>query len=106
MGIRHRVKHNKYNATQTIVDGIRFDSKKEANRYRELKLLQRAGDVVMFLMQVPIRLPGNTTYRVDFQVFWDSGHVSFEDVKGRETEVFRLKKRQVEELYPIELVLI
>ena len=102
--IRHRfAPRNKYNAKPTLVDGIRFDSKKEANRYRELKLLKQAGEVVMMLLQVPFRLPGNTVYRVDFQIFWANGTVTFEDTKGRETENFKLKKRQVEELYPVQI---
>jgi hypothetical protein len=108
---RERMRHNfsrksKYNASPTTVDGIRFDSKKEAKRYGELKLLQQAGSVVMFLMQTPFILPGNTRYRVDFQVFWHDGRVTFEDTKGRETETFKLKKRQVEELYPVEIEVI
>jgi hypothetical protein len=35
----------KYNATPTVVDGIRFASKREASRYAELKLLEAAGQI-------------------------------------------------------------
>jgi hypothetical protein len=101
--MRHKFTQNKFNAKPTEVDGIRFDSKKEAARYSQLKMLRSAGEVVMFLLQVPFILPGNTRYRVDFMVFWSDGRVTFEDTKGRETETFKLKKRQVEELYPVKI---
>lgn len=35
----------KYNATKVTIDGITFDSKHEAERYLELKLLERAGEI-------------------------------------------------------------
>jgi hypothetical protein len=38
-------KRAKYGAEPTVVDGIRFDSKKEAARYQELKLLAKAGEI-------------------------------------------------------------
>ena len=47
---------NKFNARKTVVDGITFDSKKEANRYRELKLLERAGKICCLRLQVPFEL--------------------------------------------------
>lgn len=58
---------NKYNAIKTIIDDISFDSKAEAKRYNELKILQRTGEAKYFLTQVPFRLPGGVTYRVDFR---------------------------------------
>lgn len=99
--IRH-----KYHAKKTIRDGIRFDSKKEAEYYDMLQAKQAAGIVLFFLRQVPFHLPGQTTYRVDFQVFYREGYVEFIDVKGVETEVFKLKKRQVEALYPVEILVV
>ena len=44
---------NKYNARKVTVDGITFDSAKEANRWCELKLLQRAGEIYDLQRQVP-----------------------------------------------------
>lgn len=96
-------KRSKYGAERQTVDGINFDSKKEALRYIELKSLRVKGEVAWFLMQVPFRLPGNTTYRADFLVFWSDGSVTIEDVKGMRTQTYKLKKRQVEELYPITI---
>jgi hypothetical protein len=96
------VRH-KYRAIPTETDGIRFASKKEARYYSELKLRVAAGEVVFFLRQTPIHLPGNTKYVVDFQEFHADGTVHFVDVKGMTTEMFKLKKKQVESLYPIKI---
>ena len=98
-----RKKGHKYNARATVIDGIRFDSRKEGNYYSQLKLRVKAGEVLTFLRQVPIHLPGNTRLVVDFLEFHADGTVHWVDVKGIETEVFRLKKRQVEDLYPFEI---
>ena len=94
---------SKYNAKRTIIDGINFASKKEASRYEELKVLRSSGDILFFLMQVPFHLEAGIKYVCDFLVFWNNGNVSFEDVKGRITPVYRVKKKQVESKYPIEI---
>ena len=100
------VTRHKFNAKPTEVDGIRFDSKKEARYYQELLLRQRAGEVVFFLRQTPFHLPGGVTYRVDFQEFHASGEVRFVDVKGMETKDFIMKKKMVEDLYPVEIQIV
>ncbi len=107
--LRHGIgvrKANKYSAKLTVVDGITFHSQKEARYYSALKLRKQAGEILMFLRQVPFQLPGNTKYFVDFQEFHSDGSVHFIDVKGQMTEVFKLKKRQVEELYPVEIEIV
>lgn len=96
--IRH-----KFHAKPTESDGIKFASKAEARYYGQLKLRQRAGDVVFFLRQVPVHLPGEVRYVMDFMVFEASGEVRMVDVKGIETESFKAKKRMVEALYPIKI---
>lgn len=92
---------NKYNAVPTEVDGIRFDSKAEANYYRKLKLRVQAGEVHYFLRQVPIHLPGGVKYVCDFVEFRADGTHHYVDVKGVITPQFRDKKKLVEALYPI-----
>lgn len=98
-----RVRH-KYNATRTELDGIKFSSKREAGFYAVLKAGVEQGTVVQFLRQVPFHLPGGTRYVCDFLVFYPDGSCSFIDVKGMETESFKLKRKMVEALYaPIRI---
>lgn len=97
--IRH-----KFGAVQTVSDGIKFSSKKEAAYYDRLKLRKQSGEVIQFLRQVPFHLPGSVRYVVDFQEFHADGTVHFVDVKGMETTEFKAKRRMVEELYaPIKI---
>lgn len=98
-------KPNKYRNCPTTVDGIRFDSKKEARYYEQLKIRKAAGEVSYFLMQVAIRLPGGSRYVCDFLVFYTDADRAPEyiDVKGKETPEFRLKKREIEHHYPIRI---
>lgn len=97
---------SKYGAVATWVDGIRFDSKREAEYYKGLKLRVAAGEVAFFTRQTPIHLPGGTKLVVDFVEYSPAPdtpgafRVRWVDVKGRETAVFRLKKREVEHHYP------
>lgn len=97
---------SKYGAIATTVDGIRFDSKKEARFYEQLKLRKAAGEVAYWLRQVPLHMPGGTRYVIDFLVFFVDGRApEYVDVKGRETAMFRVKRREIEHLYPIKVTL-
>jgi len=104
---KHNIrKRSKYNSKIKIVDGITFQSIKEANYYSALKMRVKAGDIEMFLMQIPFQLPGNVKYRCDFQEFWKDGTVHFIDVKGMLTKDFIMKKKMVEDLYPVEIEIV
>lgn len=92
---------SKYSAKKTVVDGITFDSKKEAKYYCDLKILKQKGEVLMFLRQVPFHLPGGVIYRLDFLVFWADGRVQFVDVKGFKTRDYIIKKKLVESIYDV-----
>ena len=94
---------SKYGNSPTTVDGIRFESKREARYYEQLKLRKQTGEINFFLRQVPFHLPGGTRYVVDFLEFHTNGEVHVVDAKGKETQVFRLKKREVEHHYPIRI---
>lgn len=97
------IKH-KYNAViPDREDGIKFSSKKESRYYDLLKLLKKNGEVLFFLRQVPFHLPGNVKYLCDFIVFWANGDITFEDVKGFKTALYKTKKKMVENLYPIKI---
>jgi hypothetical protein len=94
---------HKFNAKRTELDGIKFDSKKEAKYYLNLKTKVKAGSVIFFLRQVPFDLPGGVKYRCDFQEFWSDGTVHFVEIKGYETNEWKIKKKLVESIYPIEI---
>lgn len=100
------IRRHKFNAEKTNINGIKFDSKKEARYYQELNLRKLAGEIVFFLRQVPFHLPGGVTYRVDFQEFRSDGTVHFIDVKGMETKDFIRNKKMVEDLYPVEIEIV
>ena len=98
-------RRSKYGAIPTVVDGIRFDSKREARHYENLKARRAAGEVAYFLRQVPIHLQGGTKLVVDFLVFFTDGRPpEFQDAKGHETPVFKVKRREVEAAYPIQII--
>jgi hypothetical protein len=104
---------HKYGAKKTEVDGIWFDSKAEAGRYKELKLLQAAGEIVRFELQpkfvvipayrhpVTKKKIAATHYSADFRVYYPDGRVEVEDVKGYKTPVYALKKKLVESIFGI-----
>ncbi len=99
----HYLRH-KFNAVPRIADGLRFDSTKEMQYYEQLKLRQKpGGDVLFFLRQVPIALPGGVKYRIDFLEFHTDSSCHFVDVKGFKTRTYLTKKKQVEALYPIKI---
>lgn len=94
---------HKYNAKPTEVDEIRFPSKLEASYYKFLKLCQKSGQVLFFLRQIPFDLPGKTKYLADFMVFYADGTVQIIDVKGKDTPLSLIKRKQTEELYPVKI---
>lgn len=101
--MHRRIHKHKYNAQPVLHDGIRFDSKKEGRYYETLKTAQAKGDVIFFLRQVPLHLPGGDKYVVDFVEFREDGTVHFVDVKGFRTAVYKSKKKRVENCYPITI---
>jgi len=90
---------NKFGAKPTFIDEIRFASKLEAKRYQQLKLLERAGHVVSFECQPKFELYAGIRYIADFRVNWKDGQTTVEDVKGVQTEAFKLKRKLFESLY-------
>lgn len=99
-------KKSKYNARKVNVDGICFDSQKEANYYCQLKLLLRAGEIAGFCRQPRFVITGGTDgaagteYVSDFVIFYPDGTYRIVDVKGVKTEVFKLKIKSFREKYP------
>lgn len=92
---------SKYHNIKTEVDGIKFDSKREASRYCELKLLQKGGVISSLKLQPRFLLLDafedargvkhrKVEYVADFTYFEDGKEI-VEDVKGMLTDVFKLK---------------
>jgi hypothetical protein len=88
---------SKYKNQPTALDGIIFASKKEANRYAELKLLERAKIISALQLQKPFELRVNGVlvckYIADFVYLDQSGREVVEDVKGVKTAIYRLKAK-------------
>lgn len=100
---------NKYNAKKTVIDGIAFDSKAEATRYGELKLLERAGVIKDLEVHPKYKLDVNgiriCTYTADFE-YIENGEKTTEDVKSRATITYsyKLKKKLMKAIYGIDIV--
>ena len=96
---------NKYGNRKTEVDGIKFDSQKEANRYAELKLMERGGLIKDLELQPRFELMPKfermgekfrkMEYVADFRyIDIENGGIEVvEDVKGMKTDVYKLKKK-------------
>lgn len=130
MTIRVKPRH-KYGAKPTMVDGIRFASKKESRRYQELKLLEKAGELWDLELQPKFDLlvPSTTgtvvgaskalvrqaetgsglirigRYTADFAYYDRRDGRVIEDVKSRATatEAYRLRKKHVEAQYGVSI---
>lgn len=99
------MRRSKYRAVPTVVDGIRFASKMEAKRYGQLKLLQAAGEIRWFTCQCPFHIGPGIRYVSDFLIVYADGRVVVEDVKGVETQAFKIKRKLFEERYgPLTVV--
>lgn len=96
------IKH-KFRAKPKTVDDKKFSSQLEARYYDKLKFRQKTGEILFFLRQTGIDLPGGVRYFCDFVEFHADGTVHFVDVKGMETPVYKIKARQIAELYPFEI---
>ena len=103
---------SKYRNRITWVGGIRFASEKEANRYSELKLLERAGEISGlhlqpgFVLQPGFSFNGHRIraikYIADFS-YLENGEIIIEDVKGKQTDMFKLKCKMMKYVHDIDL---
>lgn len=91
---------SKYHNKRVTVDGLTFDSVKEASRYQELRLLERAGKITGLNRQLRIEIiPKTKLYRACYYVadfvYFDkrTGKTVYEDTKGMRTEVYKLKRK-------------
>ena len=103
MKLRHPfkpAKKHKYGARAVVVRGRKYPSKLEGAFAESLWLAKDAGTVLFWLEQVPFRFKSGIKYSVDFQVFYSDGSVEFIEVKGRETDRYKLKMRLLADEYP------
>lgn len=105
---------NKYRNKKIVCDDIKFDSKKEANYYLKLKMLQKTGVIKNlelqkeFILQPSFKLNNKTyrkiAYKADFSyVTDDDDKLHVVDVKGFKTDVYLLKKKMLAYKYGIEI---
>jgi hypothetical protein len=106
-------KRNKYGVSpreDRTHDGIVFASKREATRYRELRLLEKCGEIISLEMQPKFPFPMGFSYIADFSykehfltnIGRSGGYRGpiIEDVKGVETAVFKIKLKCMKYFYP------
>ena len=103
---------SKYHNRKVTLNGVTFDSAKEAKRFLELTVAENAGAIDGLRRQVPFpildayelngRKVRGVTYRADFVYFMD-GEMVVEDVKGYRTDVYKLKKKMFESRYGIAI---
>lgn len=104
---------NKYHNKKIEVDGERFDSRKEYNRWCELKLLERAGEITELKRQVRLEIlpkqvvDGKVAERAAYYVadftYKEKGEPVIEDCKGYMTDVYRLKRKLVLAKYGVQI---
>lgn len=111
---------NKYHNKKVIIDGIKFDSKKEANRYKELIILQNAGKIKDLTLQKEyVLIPKQDgerkcSYIADFVYTDDKGQTIVEDVKAYSktkkkyitTPDFKIKKKLMLWVHGIKITLV
>jgi hypothetical protein len=105
--------YSKYRNVKTVVDGVVFDSKKEAKRYQELKLMEKAGEIHGLQTQrrfnIMVREHLICTYIADFYYFKKESvnEIIIEDVKSEKTRklpVYRIKKKLMKAIYNIDIL--
>ena len=108
------IKRSKYYSKKVIIDGIKFDSKKEGEYYLKLKMLEKANVIKNLELQKEYELqPGfklnnkarrKITYKADFSyITTEDDKLHVVDVKGYRTDVYMIKKKMFEYRYGIEL---
>lgn len=107
-----KLKKHKYGAVRTEIDGITFDSKREARRYVQLKQMELAGIIqnleINAKLSVKIEFVFERdgvkfgSYQPDFR-YLENGQTIIEDAKGKKTKAYINKRRLMKELYGIHI---
>ena len=103
-------KRSKYGNKPIVIDDIWFQSTAEGNYYQQLKVRMKAGEVSGYLHQVPfpVVIDGLPVcdYIADFVVYYPDGREEIIDVKGVETDVFKLKRKLLKATSGLDIILI
>jgi len=103
-GTEPTVKRSKYGNVKKVVDGLKFDSTREANRFSELMLKHKAGLISKPILQYEFKLVG-CSYVCDFLYFdYEKKDFVIEDVKGMLTKEYKIKAKQMKEIYNITIL--
>ena len=108
------INRSKYHSKKVIIDGIKFDSKREGEYYQKLKILEKKGlikDLELqkeYLLQDKFVINGKTrrkiVYKSDFSyVSTEDDKLHVIDVKGFRTDLYKLKKKLFEYKYGVEI---
>jgi len=105
--------YSKYRNKPIVIDGIKFRSTKEGRRYKDLKLLQAAGEIRGLTLQETFVIKVNgikiCSYRCDFQ-YEEKGKILgggqdwvliIEDCKGYKTPAYRMKRKLMEAVFGV-----
>lgn len=90
---------SKYRAVPTVINGIRFASKKEAARYYALMLEEKAGKISDLVLQPEFKFPCGIKYIADF-AYTENGKRIYEDIKGFQPPAFKLKIKMFKHHFP------
>lgn len=100
-------KRAKYGNRKVTVDGMKFDSQKEADFYfSRLLPAWRLGELKLLARQVPFDLPGGIKYVADFVIVGMNGDVDVIDTKSEATKKNRVyinKKKQIKAVWGIDI---
>ena len=110
--LKNSYRKNKYNAVKVVIDGTKYDSRKEARRGEELKMLEKAGCIsslrfqVRFVLQESFKRDGKTIRAIEYvadAVYIEDGKTIVEDTKSPATaakDSYRIKKKLFLYKYP------
>lgn len=103
---------SKYGNKKVVVDGEKFDSKKECGRYQQLLMMERAGLIKDLKRQVKYELAPSVTIKgrkrppltyIADHVFIENGQKIVEDVKGMVTKEYRIKRHLMKAVHGIDI---
>lgn len=105
---KYKTRNDAQGKANRTIDGILFHSAREAKRYSELKLLEKAGEIIDLDRQIKFSLDVNGVHIADYWADFtyelrDGGTQVVEDAKGHRTREYMMKKRLMKARYGIEI---